>query len=200
MGTTGRKDLSRLIVPHCLHPQALCCDGVLFCCGFLTTACGFRPRNMSASLQGSGHKFCGLCLPISRSQPCPGSWPSYNPPLSTCVFHMYIIPTILAQIPRCKTETTQIIQISGQGESCLYVSLNKIEKPWQDPLTDYFVLFVFRSWQLRMKAAWVKTPWRFRGLRDSLRLLLHHLNPASSCLYRYHYNSKMHRCNPLPLS
>lgn len=98
MGTIGRKDLSRLIVPHCLDPQALHREAVLFCCGFLTAECGFPPENMSASLQRSGHRFCGLCLPMSRSQPCSGSWPSYNLSLSlsSCVFYKFIIPTVPA--------------------------------------------------------------------------------------------------------
>lgn len=94
MGTIGQKDF----VPHCLDPQALHREAVLFCCGFLTAECGFPPENMSASLQRSGHRFCGLCLPMSRSQPCSGSWLSYNLSLSlsTCVFYLYkfIIPTV----------------------------------------------------------------------------------------------------------
>ncbi len=100
MGTIGRKDLSCLIVPHCLDPQALCRGGALFCYGSLTTTCGFPPENTSASLQGSGHRFCGLCLPISRSQSCSGRWSSYNPPLSlfTCVFHMYNGPCTNTQV------------------------------------------------------------------------------------------------------
>lgn len=43
METIGRKDLSYFIVLHCLGPQALCPNGVLFYCGFPTTACGFPP-------------------------------------------------------------------------------------------------------------------------------------------------------------
>lgn len=63
MVTIERKNSSRLIVPHCLDLQALCRDGVLFCCSFLTMTCGFLPENMSAGRRGSGHKFCGCACP-----------------------------------------------------------------------------------------------------------------------------------------
>lgn len=56
---------------------------------------------------------------------------------------------------------------------------------------------VFRSWQLWMKAAWVETPWRLCGLKDSLRSLLQHLNLASLFLHSYWYVLNMPYCNSL---
>lgn len=90
MVTIERKNSSRLIVPHCLDLQALCRDVVLFCCSFLTMMCGFLPEKTSAGRWGSGHKFCGLCVPISRSQSCSGIWPSYSPHLCPCLHVVFI--------------------------------------------------------------------------------------------------------------
>lgn len=71
METIGRTELSRLIVPHCLVPQALCHHDVLFfcCCGFLTATCVLPAENMPASLLGSRYRFC--CHPAHLHAPAP---------------------------------------------------------------------------------------------------------------------------------
>ena len=47
MGISGSKDLSCLIVPQCLRPQACNSEAILYYFDFLTLTCGFPSENKS---------------------------------------------------------------------------------------------------------------------------------------------------------
>lgn len=135
MGNIGRKDLSLLIVPRCLRPQALCRDGVLFLLWFPHHGMWFPSREHVC-------QSTGIWAQVLWSLPAHLQVPALPWDLaqlqSTFVlvymcflYSMYIIP-VPAQIPRCKMETTQI-------------QILKLIKYWPRnnqkirQLTDYFV-------------------------------------------------------------
>lgn len=77
MEISGSKDLSCLIVPQCLRPQASNCEAILYYPDFLTLTCGFPSENRS---------LVSILLPYLQS--CSRNWLCHNLSLSLspCVF------------------------------------------------------------------------------------------------------------------
>lgn len=155
-----RKDLSYLIVPHCLDPQALQREAALFL--LWLPQCGmWFPSRVHICQSGSGHRFCGLCLPTSRSQLLALGVGGITIYLCPClhVFDYASSPCTNIQVKHGyntnfnwdKAKLFFLVVVFKKNPS------TDIKKNTpEDPLTGHFS--VFRSWQSRMKMVWVKSP------------------------------------------